>query len=154
MAVEIFPESVTGENIDRLAAECDLLVDGLDNLEGRFVLNGFAVRKGVPYIYGAVQGWEGMTTLIHPPGTGCLSCLIPVVPPPPKDMIPVAGILPGTIGLIQAAEALKHLMGIKRTLAGRLLVYDGRDLPFDIVDWEKNPSCPACSKVLSACGSV
>jgi adenylyltransferase/sulfurtransferase len=143
-AVEIFEERLTAENIDRLAAECDLIVDGLDNMEGRLVLNEYSVRRGVPYVFGAVGGWEGMATLTHPPGTGCLACLIPSIPPRPEAPLPVAGFVPGAIGLIQAAEALKFLMGIEGSLAGRLLIYDGRSMSFDFVDWEKNPGCSVC----------
>lgn len=143
-AVEIFEERLTAENIDRLAAECDVVVDGMDNMEGRHVLNDFSVRMGIPYVFGAVRGWEGMAALIHPPGTGCLSCLIPSVPPRPESPVPVAGFVPGAIGLIQAAEALKQLMNLGGALAGRLLIYDGRSLSFDLVAWSRNPECPVC----------
>ncbi|OGD09929.1 MAG: hypothetical protein A2Y86_00415 [Candidatus Aminicenantes bacterium RBG_13_62_12] len=143
-SVEIFEERLTGENIDRLAAECDIIVDGMDNMEGRFVLNGYSVRKGIPYVYGAVHGWEGMAALIHPPETGCLSCLIPSIPPRPESPVPVAGFVPGAIGLIQAAEALKQLMNLGGALAGRLLIYDGRSMSFDLVAWGRNPGCPVC----------
>jgi len=146
-AVEIFEERVTEENIDRLAAECDIIVDGLDNMEGRFVLNAYSVRRRVPYVYGAIYGWQGMASLIHPPGTGCLSCLMPVVPPRPAGMIPVPGFLPGTIGLIQAAEAIKHLMGAGTDLGGRLLIYDGRSMTFDLVAWGGNTECSMCGTV-------
>ncbi|MBM3297941.1 MAG: HesA/MoeB/ThiF family protein [Candidatus Aminicenantes bacterium] len=143
-AVEIFEERLTAENIDRLAAECDVIVDGLDNMEGRFVLNSYSVRRAVPYVFGAVHGWEGMAALIQSPQTGCLSCLLPRVPPPPEETIPVAGFLPGTIGVLQAAQALKRLMGVEGTPPGRLLIYDGRTMTFDLVAWEKNPDCSVC----------
>jgi adenylyltransferase/sulfurtransferase len=84
-----------------------------------------------------------MASLILPPKTGCLACLMPSLPPA-AGPIPVAGFIPGTIGLIQAAEACKHLMGVKGTLVGRLLIYDSRALTFDLIDWEKNPLCPVC----------
>ncbi len=141
--VEALAERIEKDNIERLANGCDLLVDGLDNMETRLVLNSYAAQKRIPYIFGAVQGWEGMTTLIHPPQTGCLACLMPSLPPP-SGLIPVAGFVPGMIGLIQAAEACKHLMGVPGTLAGRLLIYDSRALVFDVIDWEKNPGCQIC----------
>ncbi len=144
-AVEIFDEPIGPENIDRLAAECDLIVDGLDNLETRFVLNSYAVKRGVPYCFGAVRGWEGMATLIRPPETGCLSCLLRRVAPVETQDIPVAGIVPGVIGLIQATEALKSLMGIPGRLEGRILIYDARIPTFDVLDWSKNETCPVCS---------
>ena len=143
VTVETKAEAINLDNIGQLAAGCDLIVDGLDNMETRFVLNSYSVQKRIPYIYGAIHGWVGMASLILPPITGCLACLMPSLPPP-AGLIPVAGFIPGTIGLIQAAEACKHLMGVKGTLAGRLLIYDGRALTFDLIGWEKNPLCPVC----------
>ena len=143
VSVEVVAERIDKDNIERLAAGCDLLVDGLDNLETRLVLNSYSVQKRIPYVFGAVQGWEGMAALINPPQTGCLACLMRSLPPP-SGLIPVAGFIPGMIGLIQAAEACKHLMGVRGTLAGRLLIYDSRALVFDVVEWEKNPTCPIC----------
>ena len=145
VAVEIFEERLGGDNIDRLAAECDLIVDGLDNPETRFALNSYSVERGIPYLFGAVQGWEGMATLIHPPQTGCLSCLWPLASFKASGAVPVAGIVPGVIGLLQATEAVKYLMGVPGTLAGRLLIYDARALTFDVLDWSKNAACPVCS---------
>jgi len=141
--IEALAEKIGEHNIEQLAAGCDLMVDGLDNLETRFVLNNYSVRNGIPYIFGAIYGWTGMASLIHPPRTGCLACLMPSLPPA-VGPIPVAGFIPGTIGLIQAAEVCKHLMGLPGTLAGRLLIYDSRALTFDLVDWEKNPLCSVC----------
>jgi adenylyltransferase/sulfurtransferase len=144
--IEALSEKISERNIEQLAAGCGLIVDGLDNMETRIVLNSYSVRKRIPYVYGAVHGWVGLASLILPPKTGCLVCLMPSLPPA-AGPIPVAGFIPGAIGLIQAAEACKHLMGVKGTLAGRLLVYDSRALNFDLVDWEKNPACPLCSKI-------
>jgi molybdopterin/thiamine biosynthesis adenylyltransferase len=143
--IEALSEKISERNIEQLAAGCDLIVDGLDNMETRLVLNSYSVRKKIPYIYGAVHGWVGLATLILPPKTGCLACLMPSLPAA-AGPVPVAGLIPGTIGLIQAAEACKHLMGIKGTLAGRLLVYDSRALAFDVIDWERNPSCLICGE--------
>ena len=141
--VEALAARIDMDNIEQLADGCDLLVDGLDNMETRLVLNSYAVQKRIPFIFGAVQGWEGMATLIHPPQTGCLACLMPSLPPP-SGLIPVAGFVPGMIGLIQAAEACKHLMGVRDTIAGRLIIYDSRALTFDVIAWGKNPGCSIC----------
>lgn len=145
VTVETKAEAINRDNIEQLAAGCDLIVDGLDNMETRFVLNGYSVRKRIAYVYGAIHGWVGMASLILPPRTGCLACLMPSLPPA-AGPIPVAGFIPGTIGLIQAAEACKHLMGVKGTLAGRLLIYDSRALTFDLIDWGKNPLCSVCGE--------
>ena len=143
VVVETMAKAISRDNIEQLAAGCDLIVDGLDNMETRLVLNSYSVQKRIPYVYGAIHGWVGLASLILPPKTGCLTCLMPTLPPA-AGPIPVAGFVPGMIGLIQAAEACKHLMGIKGTLAGRLLIYDSRALTFDLIDWEKNPLCPVC----------
>ena len=97
--IDIFAEYINPENIDRLTRECDLLVDGLDNVESRLILNGESVRRQIPYIYGAVQGWEGVVGLFHPPHTACLGCFSSEHVSPP-GIIPVSGAISGMIGLM------------------------------------------------------
>jgi molybdopterin/thiamine biosynthesis adenylyltransferase len=142
--VELSPEAVTRESLPRQAAGVSLLVDGLDSVGDRFLVNEYSVRTAVPYLYGAVRGWEGMVGLFHPPRTGCLACLFSSPVEPPGEA-PVFGGVAGFVGVIQAVEALKFLMGVPRTLEGRLLIYDSRDLSFDLVEVQKNPLCPVCS---------
>jgi len=143
LKVETFPETLDRQNIGNMCQDCDLIIDGLDNMEGRFILNGKSIRQQIPYVYGAVQGWQGFASFFHPPRTACLGCLMPnnLTPPP---VIPVAGPLPGIIALIQATEALKYLMSSSSTLAGRLLIYDARDLTFTNLQAERKNSCPHC----------
>lgn len=142
--IETSAEPIERHSLERQAAGMSLIVDGLDNLETRFLLNEYSVKNKVPYLYGAVRGWEGMVALFHPPRTACLACLLKEKATTASD-IPVFGCLPGTIGLIQATEAVKFLMGVEQTLQGRLLIYDSRDLSFDLVEVAKNPACPVCS---------
>jgi molybdopterin/thiamine biosynthesis adenylyltransferase len=142
--VETFAEVIDSSTIGRLAEGCSLIVDGLDNIGPRRVLNEYSVKSRVPYLYGAVRGWEGLLGLFDPPGTACLECLLSGKKETNSE-VPVFGCLAGTIGLLQATEALKYLMGLEQSLLGRLLVYDGRDLSFDVVEVAKNPSCPVCS---------
>jgi len=124
---------------------CQVIVDGLDNLGSRFILNQESLKKRIPYIYGAVHGWLGYAGFFLPPQTGCLACLMqPNLSQP--ELVPVFGAVPGIIGLVQATEAIKWIQGITPSLLGRLLIYDGLNLTFDIVTVEKNPSCPLCSK--------
>lgn len=131
-------------NINEIVGDCNLVVDGLDNLESRFVLNGQSVKSQIPYVYGAVQEWEGFVGLFYPPHTACLGCVMsPDVQKP--DVIHVMGITPGTIGILQATEAIKFIMGVEPSLLGRLLVFDNRRLKFDIVQIEKNLKCLCCS---------
>jgi len=142
--IDIFPEFVDSKNADEIMGGKDLIVDGLDNVEFRFFLNQQSVKMKMPYVYGAVQGWEGFVGLFHPPHTACLACFLPQNTQSPDD-IPVPGILPGMIGVLQATEALKFIMGVEKTLFNRLLVYDSQNLTFDIVETEKNPICPHCA---------
>ncbi len=137
-------ENITEKNIDKLVGECDLLIDGLDNMEGRFLLNSVSIKRKVPYLYGAVQGWEGFVGLFHPPVTGCLGCFMGEKVQVP-EVIPVAGVVPGVIGLLEATEALKFLMGVERSLVGQLLIYDSRALTFEIIQVERSPDCRYCS---------
>ena len=142
--IEAVPESIGGQNADELTKDCDIIIDGLDNIRSRFLLNEQAVKMQIPYVYGAVQGWQGYVGLFRPPQTACLACILPQDVQIP-DMIPIPGVLPGTIGILQATEAIKFLMGIEKTLAGNLLIYDSHNLTFDIIETERNPNCSCCA---------
>lgn len=142
--IETVTEFIESQNADELTKGCDLIMDGLDNIESRFVLNEQSVKMQIPYAYGAVQGWEGFVGLFHPPHTACLACILRQDVHRP-DVIPIPGVLPGTIGILQATEALKFIMGVERTLLNHLLIYDSRNLRFDIVKIEKNRNCPHCA---------
>jgi molybdopterin/thiamine biosynthesis adenylyltransferase len=131
-------------NIKELAKDCDLIIDGLDNIESRFILNEYSVREEIPYVYGAVQGWEGFVSIFHPPHTACLACILPRYVQS-KNQINVPGFIPGLIGLLQVSETIKFILGMEGSLLGRLLIYDSPKLTFDIVEVEKNMSCPQCS---------
>ncbi|MDH4272119.1 MAG: HesA/MoeB/ThiF family protein [Candidatus Aminicenantes bacterium] len=136
---------VDTENAAEMIAGCQVIIDGLDNLKTRFILNEEALKQRIPFVYGAVQGWQGYVGFFHPPLTACLACLMrPDFHT--RDRIPVSGVTPGTIGLIQASEVIKWLMGMPPSLLGRLLIYDGTDLSFETIRLEKNPDCPVCSK--------
>jgi adenylyltransferase/sulfurtransferase len=132
-------------NVAGIIAGCQVIIDGLDNLASRFVLNEEAFRQRIPFVYGAVQGWQGYVGLFHPPRTACLACLMrPDLAG--RQRVPVSGATPGTIGLIQANEAIKLLLGMSSSLLGRLLIYDGRELSFETIGLEKNPACPVCAE--------
>lgn len=142
--IETVTEFINSQNAAELTKGCDLIVDGLDNIESRFMLNEQSVKKQIPYVYGAVQGWEGLVGVFHPPQTACLACILPRDIQRP-DTIPIPGVLPGTIGILQATEAIKFIMGVERALRGHMLIYDSRNLTFDIVEAEKNSKCPHCA---------
>lgn len=142
--VETIAEFMDSKNVHEMTKSCDLIVDGLDNIESRFILNEQSVKMKKPYIYGAVQGWEGFVGIFHPPHTACLACFLGQDAKKP-DEIPVSGVMPGMIGVLQATEALKFVMSVDGILLNRLLVYDSQNLTCDIVETEKNPNCPHCA---------
>jgi molybdopterin/thiamine biosynthesis adenylyltransferase len=132
---------VIGEdNVSDLVADY-LIVDAMDNLPTRFLLNRVAVQRKLPLFHGAVYAWEGRATTIIPYKTPCLQCLYQgVIPGKP----PVVGVTPAVIGCIQATEVIKYLLGMGELLTGRLLMYDGLAMTFNEMKVKKDPDCPEC----------
>lgn len=128
-----------------LAAGCDVIVDCLDNLEGRFALNRIAIATGIPLVFAAVGGLTAYVSFLRPPETPCLECFLPHLKAP--EAPPVPGFFAGTIGSIEAAEAVKHILGVGETLSGRLLVIDEAEPRFDVVRIDRNPACHTCSSL-------
>ncbi len=143
-AAAIVPQSyrIDTDSAPDLVAGHDIAIDCLDTLDARFVLNRACIALGIPMVYGAVSGFTGQLSLIHPPTTPCLECFIS--DKSPTEMPQVPGCTAGMIGSLQATEAIKYLIGIGRTLAGRLLVVDGMGPRFDVLEIERDPDCPAC----------
>lgn len=141
--LDIRKDEINEETLPQLMDGCDLILDGLDNFPTRYLINQQIVRQGIPFIYGGILGMMGMTTMIRPGQTPCLKCLFPQAPPPQK--FPVLGTTPGIIGLIEANEAIKYLVGFGKLLTGRLLVYNGLDMRFSEVRIEPNRECPICA---------
>lgn len=133
--------SVIGEeNVSDLVADCPI-VDAMDNLPTRLLLNRVAVHKRLPLFHGAVYAWEGRATTVVPEKTPCLQCLYQgVLPGKP----PVVGITPGVIGCVQASEVVKYILGMGDLLTGRLLIFDGLAMRFDEMNVKKDPACPEC----------
>ncbi len=146
--VEIYNEPFTSENAMRIAAGYDVLVDGTDNFPTRYLTNDVSVLLGKPNVYGSIFRFEGQASVFDAKGGPCYRCLFPE--PPPPGLVPscaeggVLGVLPGTIGTIQATEALKLLLGIGSTLLGKLLLYNALDMSFEYVRLKKNPNCKIC----------
>jgi len=143
LRLEALEETITEENARQLVGECDLIVDAMDNLPTRYVLNRVAVEKGIPFFHGAVNGFEGRVTTIIPGKTACLKCTYRG--PVPKERFPVVGVTPAVIGCIQATEVLKYLLGVGQLLTNRLLVYDGLNLKFKEFILRNNPNCEHCA---------
>jgi len=144
-SVEVTPlrTEITPENVGRIVQGVDLVVDGMDNMRTRFLLNEACLRENVPLVHGGVHGLMGEVTTILPGRTPCLACVFPqgMVQEAP---FPVLGAAPALIASIQVMEAVKLLCGFGELLAGRMLLVDGEQMEFTVVSLRRNPRCPAC----------
>jgi len=146
--VEVYNEPFTSENAMRIARDYDVLIDGTDNFPTRYLTNDLCVLLGKPNVYGSIFRFDGQVSVFDARRGPCYRCLFPE--PPPPGLVPscaeggVLGVLPGTIGTLQATEALKLLLGIGEPLIGRLLLYNALDMSFDFVNLRKNPNCKVC----------
>lgn len=142
--------ALSSENALDIIRDYDMVVDGTDNFPTRYLVNDACVLSGKPNVYGSIFRFEGQATVFAYPGGPCYRCLYPE--PPPPGLVPscaeggVLGILPGTVGLIQATEAVKLILGIGEPLVGRLLLYDALAMRFRELKLRKNPECPACGE--------
>jgi molybdopterin/thiamine biosynthesis adenylyltransferase len=141
-------EMLGEDNVERLIRGYDVILDGTDTLETRYTLNDAAVRARIPVVHASVFRFEGQLTVFAPFVGPCYRCLYPTLPPP--ELAPgcaiagVLGVVPGTMGLLQATEALKLILGIGEPLIGRLLIYDALDGTFQELRLQRDPTCPAC----------
>jgi adenylyltransferase/sulfurtransferase len=146
--IDKFEVALTSENALEILKDYDLVVDGTDNFPTRYLVNDACVLLGKPNVYGSIFRFEGQATVFAYEGGPCYRCLYPE--PPPPGLVPscaeggVLGILPGTIGLIQATEAVKLILGIGEPLVGRLLLYDALGMRFRELKLRRNPECPVC----------
>ncbi len=146
--IDIYNEPYTSENAFRIAKDYDVIIDGTDNFPTRYLTNDVAVFLGKPNIYGSIFRFDGQVSVFYAKEGPCYRCLFPE--PPPPGLVPscaeggVLGILPGTVGTLQATEALKVLLGIGTPLIGKLLLYNALDMSFDFVTLKKNPKCRVC----------
>ena len=146
--IDIYNEPFTSENAIRIAKDYDVLIDGTDNFPTRYLTNDVCVFLGKPNIYGSIFRFDGQLSVFYAKEGPCYRCLFPE--PPPPGLVPscaeggVLGVLPGTIGTLQATEALKVLLGIGEPMIGKLLLYNALDMSFDFVKLKKNPNCRVC----------
>jgi molybdopterin/thiamine biosynthesis adenylyltransferase/rhodanese-related sulfurtransferase len=146
--VDAYNEPFTSANAMRIAKDYDVLIDGTDNFPTRYLTNDVCVFLGKPNVYGSIYRFDGQASVFYAKEGPCYRCLFPE--PPPPGLVPscaeggVLGILPATIGSIQASEALKLLLGIGEPLIGKLLLYNALDMSFDFVTLKKNPKCRVC----------
>ena len=144
--IEAMEETINEANISRLVAGFDLIVDGLDSLPTRYLLNRAAIENNIPFIHGTVYGFEGRAMTIIPGKTACLKCVYRGLIPPGK--CPAIGVIPAVIGCIQATEVIKYIMGIGKLLTNRLLVYDGLTMKFTELTVKRDPNCEHCGHLV------
>ncbi len=143
--IEAIAKTITEGNVSQLVDGCDAIVDAMDNLPTRYLLNRCAIKKNIPFFHGAVNGFEGRVMTIIPGETACLRCMYHG--PVPEEKFPVIGVTPAVIGSIQAAEVIKYLIGIGKLLTNRLLIYDGLKATFNEFAVNKNPECDHCGSL-------
>lgn len=146
--IDRYETALTSENALDILSGYDLVVDGTDNFPTRYLVNDACVLLNKPNVYGSIFRFEGQATIFAYPGGPCYRCLYPE--PPPPGLVPscaeggVLGILPGMIGIVQATEAVKLILGTGEPLVGRLLLYDALAMRFRELKLRKNPECPVC----------
>lgn len=151
--IEAVEQRATSGNVDRLLADVDVVIDGADNFPVRYLLNDACVQLGKPLVYGAVHRFEGQVSVFDAGrkrgNAPCYRCLFPQ--PPPAEFAPncseagVLGVLPGVIGMLQATEAIKLILGIGQPLSGRLLHFDALAMRFRETRLQPDPDCPCCA---------
>ncbi|MGH2968679.1 MAG: molybdopterin-synthase adenylyltransferase MoeB, partial [Solirubrobacteraceae bacterium] len=145
-----YPTRLDASNVIEIAEGYDVIVDGADNFPTRYLLNDATVRLGIPVVSASILGFDGQLSVFKPHDGPCYRCLYPV--PPPAELAPscgangVLGVLPGTMGLLQATEVIKLVTGAGEPLVGRLLLYEALGATFTELKVRRDPECPICSK--------
>lgn len=152
--VVAYPCMVTNDNIDGIVAGYDFIIDATDNFDAKFLINDSCVRMGKSFSHGGVLRYRGQTFTVLPHTSPCYRCIFP--DPPPDDVARscsrdgILGVVPGIIGTIQAAEAIKYLTGIGELLTGRLLTFDALKMGFREVGFARNKACQVCAAPVTA----
>lgn len=136
-------KKVIEENADQIINGADVVIDGLDNFQTRFVLNAACVRQRVPFIHAGVNGLLGQITTIIPGKTPCLACIYSTAPVF-DETVPVFGVTPALMASLQVIEAIKLIAGFGETLEGKMLYFNGESMEFASEDLVKNPDCRVC----------
>ncbi|MFW0884175.1 molybdopterin-synthase adenylyltransferase MoeB [Candidatus Acidulodesulfobacterium sp. H_13] len=145
-----YKEKIDSQNIKDLIKDYDVIIDATDNFPTRYLINDACYFMRKPLVYGSLFRFDGQATVFLPGEGPCYRCLFPA--PPPVGLVPscqesgVLGVLPGIIGAIQANEAIKIILGVGKTLNGRLLIYDALDMRFTEMKLRKDKTCPLCGE--------
>jgi molybdopterin/thiamine biosynthesis adenylyltransferase len=153
--IEPVSENLNVHNVEKLLSGMDCVVDGLDNMETRYLVNRACVKLGIPYVFGAAIGIEGNLSVFAAPETPCLECVMPGVEDDyvlTCDTRGVLGVTPGIIGTMQAMETIKVLTGMGSALKGKLMICDFSDMYFTTIDIFKRGGCPACQGNIAVSG--
>jgi molybdopterin/thiamine biosynthesis adenylyltransferase/rhodanese-related sulfurtransferase len=148
--VTTYNTRLNADNIIEIIKDYDIVVDGVDNFPTRYLLNDASVRLKIPVVSASILAFDGQLTVFHPYEGPCYRCLYPV--PPPAELAPscgengVLGVLPGTMGMLQATEVIKLILGIGEPLVGRLMLYDALAEEFTNLKIRRDPDCPICSR--------
>jgi adenylyltransferase/sulfurtransferase len=145
--VKIHPvfSKVEADNVERYLSGVDLVIDGMDNLSGRFVLNEACLRRGIPFIYGGIMGLRGAVSAIVPGKSPCLACIYPRQRTH-EGPFPVLGAVPAIVANLQVVEAIKILSGQGASLAGRMILFDGHKMRFFHMELQRSEGCRVCGR--------
>jgi molybdopterin/thiamine biosynthesis adenylyltransferase/rhodanese-related sulfurtransferase len=151
VSITVYQERFEAGNALKIVEPYEIVVDGSDNASTKFLLNDAAFFAGKPYVFGGAVGFNGQASVFFPKGGGpCLRCMFPEIPPPDTvagcSEVGVLGPVPGQIGMVQAGEVFKSILGIGRTLMGRFLIYDCLQSEFRTFTVSRDPSCPLCGE--------
>jgi molybdopterin-synthase adenylyltransferase len=142
ITVTAIEETITETSVSRILTDFDMVIDAMDNLASRYILNKAALEKNIPLFHGAVYGLEGRAMTVIPGETACLRCVYRGAVP--EKRFPVFGTTPAVIGCIQATEAIKYIVGAGELLKNRLLIYDGLSMSFSELEIKRDPHCEHC----------
>jgi molybdopterin-synthase adenylyltransferase len=142
--IEAIHEKISPNNAADLVGDCDLILDALDNLEARYLLNQVALSRKIPFCHGAISGFEGRAMTVIPWKTACLMCIYQGARV--SEETPTLGATAGVIACIEATEAIKCITGIGEMLTDRYLIYDGLNMRFHEIKLARKPDCPHCGQ--------
>jgi adenylyltransferase/sulfurtransferase len=147
-SIEAIQTEITGQNCMELVGDCSIIVDAMDNMKARRILNAASIQKRIPYIFGGVYQLDGMATTFIPGETPCLECVFPYSSLESDSTPPgILGPIPGMIASIQVIEAVKLIVGLEGRLTGRLLSFCANDMTFREFKIKRDPKCLVCGKL-------